>query len=202
MYVIAVTGGLGSGKSVACEYFASRGAIVLTLDHIAHQLMVPGTPVFDAVVSEFGSRILDVEGRIDRQMLAEIAFEEAEMAERLNAIVHPAVLKEVADGVTNLRLMERPPRVVVLEVPLLVEAPAFAHVADTVLSIHAPEETRIARAVEAGMSESDARRRISRQASDAQRAALADTVISNTGTMEEFLGRLEEYWGEVAPFGT
>lgn len=199
MYVIAVTGGLGSGKSVACEYFRSRGAVVISLDDIAHQVLVPGTPVYSAVVAQFGHGVVDSDSRIDRSALADAAFQDGEGTERLNAIVHPAVVREVSEGITNLRLMEHPPRVVVFEVPLLVEAPVFADVADTVLSLDAPEHLRIERVVAQGRSDSDARRRISRQATDAERAALADTVISNTGSLEEFLGKLEEYWDEVAP---
>jgi dephospho-CoA kinase len=202
MYVIAVTGGIGSGKSVACEYFRSRGAIVLSLDDIAHQVLEPSTPQYAAVVKAFGQEILDATGRIDRAALAAAAFEDRESTERLNAIVHPAVLREVAEGITNLRLMQHPPQVVVFEIPLLVEAPVFADVADTVLSITAPEDVRIARVVAAGRTESDARLRVNRQASDAQRAALADNVIANTGSLEAFLGRLEEYWETVAPRGS
>lgn len=199
MYVIAVTGGLGSGKSVACEYFRSRGATVISLDDVAHQMLAAGTPVYAAVVEQFGSAVLDPDGRVDRRALAHSAFADEDGTERLNAIMHPVILREISEGITSLRLMERPPRVVVLEVPLLVEAPAFACVADTVLAINAPEHLRLERAVARGMSEGDARRRISRQAADAERAALADTVISNPGSLDEFLGQLEAYWDEVAP---
>lgn len=199
MYVIAVTGGLASGKSVACEYFRTRGAVVISLDDIARQVLSPGTPEYFAVVEKFGRGVLDSDNRIDRIALADAAFQDSERTKRLNAIVHPAVVREVSEGINNLRLMEQPPSVVVLEAPLLVEAPVFAEMADTVLSLEAPEHIRIERAVAQGRSEADVRRRILRQASDAERAALANTVITNDGSLEEFLAKLEAYWDDVAP---
>jgi dephospho-CoA kinase len=202
MLVIAVTGGLGSGKSTAAEYFRSRGAIVLSLDDIAHQAIAPGMPAYDRIVEAFGDDVVGADGAIDRPALAARAFDSDEDAALLNRLVHPSVLREVVEGITNLRLMERPPAVVVLEIPLLAEAPVFADVVDMVLALHAPESVRIERAVAAGMSEPDVRRRISHQASDAQRAAFADRVISNDAQLDEFLGKLEQYWDEVALRGS
>lgn len=202
MYVIAVTGGMGSGKSLACEYLQSRGAIVLGLDEIAHAALEPGSPAYDRTIEEYGAEILAPDGRIDRGALATIVFADEAALARLNRIVHPVVLREVVEGITSLRLMERPPRVVVLEVPLLVEAPVFADVADTVLAIQAPAEERLRRAIAAGMDPLDASRRIMRQATDDERSALAEHSIMNDGTTEEFLEKLEAYWDEVAPRGT
>jgi dephospho-CoA kinase len=201
MLVIAVTGGLGSGKTTATDHFRTRGAIVLSLDEIAHQQLAPGTPAYERIVEAFGRDVVAEDGTIDRAALAEQAFESNENTALLNHIVHPSVLREVVEGVTNLRLMERPPTVVILEIPLLAESPVFADVADMVLTIHAPEPLRIQRAVAWGMEEADVRRRIARQASDAQRAAFADRVIANEGSLEEFLGKLDQYWDEVAPGG-
>lgn len=201
MYVIAVTGGLGSGKSTACEFFQSKGAIWISLDQMAHQLLDPGTHIYRQVVDTFGVDILDAQGKVERAKLADIVFGDPEARERLNALVHPVVLRELAEGIASLRLLENPPHAVVLEIPLLAESPVFAELADAVLSIEAPEEARIARAVASGRSRSDALRRIATQASDAERSALADTVISNTGSQEEFLGRLEEYWDAVTVRG-
>lgn len=199
MYVIAVTGGMGSGKSFACDYLASRGAIVLSLDEIAHAALEPGSIAYDRVLSEYGPEILNGDARIDRGALATIVFADEAALARLNRIVHPVVLKEVVEGITSLRLMERPPQVVVLEIPLLVEAPVFADVADTVLAIEAPAEERLRRAIEAGMDPLDASRRIMRQATDNERSALAEHAINNDGTLEEFRERLEAYWEDVAP---
>jgi len=202
MYVIAVTGGIGSGKTLACRHFAERGAIVLSLDDIAHQSIAPGQPAYDRIVERYGPGVLDGSGRIDRGALAALVFEDDAEVQAINRIVHPSVLKEVVEGITSLRLMERPPAVVVIEVPLLAEAPVFADVVDTVLAINAPADVRMRRCAEAGMDPLDASRRIARQATDEERAELARHVIDNSGTVEEFLGKLDAYWEEVAPRGT
>ncbi len=202
MYVVAVTGGIGSGKSTASKYFKSRGAIVLDLDDIARGALYPGSDALAEVARAFGDQVLQADGSLDRGELARIAFADAGSTARLNSIVHPVVLREVIEGITNLRLLERPPRMVVLEVPLLAEDPVIADVADTVLAIETPVERRIENAVARGMDIDEAWRRVSRQATDADRAALADHVISNTGTVEDFLGQLKEYWDGVAPVGT
>lgn len=199
MYVIAVTGGIGSGKSLACEYFRSRGAIVLDLDEIAHRMIEPDGPAYRKVVERFGPGILEHDGRIDRGALAALVFADEGNLLELNRIVHPAVLKEVAEGVTSMRLFERPPQVVVIEVPLLTEAPIFADIADTVLAIEASPDLRLRRCIEAGRDALDASRRMARQATDEERSALAQHTIANEGSREEFLGKLDAYWDEVAP---
>lgn len=197
MYVIAVTGGIGAGKSTASSVFRERGAVVLSLDEIAKRHLAPGTPVHERVVAEFGPGILGDGGAIDERALAELAFSSQERADRLNGIVHPAILREVGPGLRDMGLLLNPPRVVVLDVPLLVEAPVFGELAERVLAISAPEETRVARAVAAGMDESDVWARIRCQASDAEREAIADDVIRNDGTLEEFQQALGRYWDEV-----
>lgn len=199
MYVIAVTGGIGAGKSFASDFFRSRGAIVLDLDDIAHQVIEPGGPAYDRIVERFGPEVLHADGTVDRSALAQLVFSDDATLMDLNKMVHPVVLKEVVEGITSMRLLEQPPRVVVLEVPLLAKAPIFADVADTVLAIEAPVELRLRRCVEAGRETLDASRRIARQATDEERAVLAQHVISNAGTREEFLGKLAAYWDEVAP---
>jgi dephospho-CoA kinase len=201
MLVIALTGGLGAGKSTAAGFFRDRGAIVLDLDCIAAGLLAPGSEITRRVVAEFGDEVLTEDGEaLDRASLARIAFTDARSAARLNAIVHPAVAREVGPALSDIRLMEQQPDVVVLEVPLLAEAPVFAEMADVVLAIEAPVETRCARAVASGMTEPDARRRIGVQAADTERAKLADDVIVNDSGLEHFLGELERYWERhVAP---
>ncbi len=197
MYVLAVTGGLGAGKTTATDFLRSRGAVVLSLDDIAKHQLAPGTPVFDQVVAAFGPVVLDEDGRIDTDALAREAFSSAERARELNAIVHPAVLREVAPGLTEMGLLPNPPRMVAIDIPLLVEAPVFGELVDEVVTISAPEEVRIERAVSRGMSEADARARIACQATDAEREAVADHVIVNDSTLEEFHERLTRFWDDV-----
>lgn len=201
MYVLVLTGGMGAGKTTAAEYFRGRGAAVVYLDDIARGALAPGSAALTSVVEAFGPAVLAADGSLDRGALARVAFADADSAARLNAIVHPEVAREVGPALDQLRLLPSQPEVVVLEVPLLVEAPVYRELADHVLAISAPEELRVARAAAGhGVGVDEVRRRIRVQAADEERAALADTVIANDGTVDEFLVRLAAFWdAEVAP---
>lgn len=202
MQVIVLTGGLGAGKSTAARFFRDRGAVVIDLDDVAAQLLVPGSPVLDAVAAEFGGPdVLYADGRLDRPALARAAFATSDATRRLNALVHPAVIREVGPSVADMRLLPDPPPFVVIEVPLLVEAPVFREIADIVVAIVAPESVRLVRAVESGLAEEDARRRMRAQATDAERAELADVVIVNDGPLERLTSSLERFWEEYAVGG-
>ncbi len=196
MYVVAITGGLGAGKSSAAKTMAELGAVVLSLDDIAKRLLERGEPLAEKVAAEFPDAVAD-DDSIDPRALAEIAFESPARTLKLNAIVHPAVAREVGPALADLRLLPQPPEVVVLEVPLLVEAPVFGEMADLVIAVAAPEEQRVARAVVSGMAEDDARRRVARQASDEERAQLADIVVENTGSLEDLRHEIERVWDEA-----
>ncbi len=203
MYVLAVTGGIGSGKSVAAQVFADRSAIVLDLDRIAKELLEPGMPVFAHIVEAFGPEVVGEDGRIDHPALAAAAFASSENASRLNAIVHPAVHAVLTGILDALAVQAQPPRVVVLDVPLLVEAPMFLELVDGVLAISAREDDRVARCVAKGMSEQDVRRRIECQAGDSERREIADYVIENDGDLAAFRSDVVDFWDmEVAPRAT
>lgn len=202
MFVIVVTGGLGAGKSTACEYFRSRGATVVGLDEVAARVLAKGSPTLGMVAKHFGDDVLYADGSLDRAALAREAFSSVEATAALNDIVHPAVAREVGPALAEIRMMPHQPDVVVLEVPLLAEAPVFAELADEVVAIVAPEHLRVERAVARGMSDVDARRRIRVQATDAERAEMADVVIANDRDEDAFLERLAQYWEErVAKHG-
>lgn len=197
MQVIVLTGGLGAGKSTAAEFFRSRGAVAIDLDDVAAKLLGPGTPLLALVADEFGGDdVLLADGRLDRPALARVAFATPEATRRLNAIVHPAVIREVGPSISDMRLLQDPPPVIVLEVPLLAEAPVFAELADIVVAIVGPESVRAARAIERGLPAEDAQRRIRAQATDAERSELADVLIVNDGPIERFTSALERFWEE------
>lgn len=169
----------------------------MSLDAIAHEVLEPGSEVLRDVAREFGVDVISPDGSLNRAALAEIAFACHECAERLNAIVHPAVVKRVRALLQALVESDAPPPVVVLEIPLLAEVPELCDVADHVLAISAPEEERVARAVARGMDETDARHRIACQATDDERAALATRVIVNDGDEAHFRAALEAYAREL-----
>jgi dephospho-CoA kinase len=196
MLTIVLTGGLGAGKTTAADYFNERGATCITLDDIARRLLVPGSHELDSVIDAFGEGVLTEGGALDREALARAAFTSPAASARLNAIVHPAVAREVGPALRELDMLPMKPTVVVLEVPLLPEAPVFRELADQVLAIQAPVEVRVARSVARGMSEDDARSRIACQATDEERAELADDLIDNDGDLDSFLVSLERYWDE------
>ena len=188
MYVLALTGGLGSGKSTAAEVFAERGAAVIDLDEVP--------AVRDRVVAAFGPDVLGADGRIDRQALATRAFATEDDTARLNAVVHPAVLAAVAGALDTLALQGEPPRAVVLVVPLLAESPLFLEPVDAVLAISATEEVRLERAMARGMAREDAERRMARQAGDSERREIADYVIENDGDIESFRRDVRAFWDD------
>lgn len=200
MFVLAVTGGIGAGKTEAARHFASLGAVVLDIDSIAKTLVRAPGSVRERIAAAFGPAVVSPDGSIDTAALARLAFESDTATRALDAIVHPAVLREVMVGLAELDLLAQPPRVVVLDVPLLVEAPALAELADAVLAIEAPEDVRVARCVARGMAEEDVRARVARQAPDEDRAAIASAVIANDDSPEEFRAALDAFWArEVAP---
>jgi dephospho-CoA kinase len=201
MRVVVITGGIGAGKSTAAAFLREKGAVVINSDRVAEQVLQKGSPVLDRIVETFGPDVLFADGSLDRPALAREAFVSLARTAELNAIVHPAVAREIGPSIADLRLLPDPPSVVVLEVPLLAEAPVFAELADVVVAIVAPESTRLARAVASGFSQADASRRIAVQATDAQRAALADTVIVNDADKERFLGELDRFWHERLAVG-
>jgi dephospho-CoA kinase len=202
MYIVAVTGGIGAGKSVAARYFASRGAVIIDLDEVAHRLLQPDGPVCERLVNAFGDGILAEDGTIDRAALAQVGFASDEAAARLNAIMHPAVASDVMPGLTDMGLLQNPPPLVVLIVPLLVEAPVYAEIADIIITIEASEEDRVARAVGRGMDEADVRARMARQSTAAERAAVSDYIVPNVGSREDFESRLAQIWDEVVVSGS
>lgn len=203
MYVLAVTGGIGSGKTTASRLLGDLGATVIDLDDLAKALTRAGGPLVDAVVSEFGPAVLADDGGVDAAALAALAFASPEAARRLNAIVHPGVYAAVAGALDLLAEMPEPPAVVVLDVPLLAEAPEFFDFVDGVLVISSDEDSRLARLVSRGMSEESARARMALQASDSERRAIADYVADNDGTVQRLEAELVDFWdSELANRGS
>lgn len=198
MYVVGLTGGIGSGKSTVARLLEERGAAVIDADRLAREVVEPGTEGLAAVVERFGEDILDPEGRMDRAAVAEIAFSDDQAREDLNAIIHPRVRQRIAERLGEIASAEgQRNRIVVLDVPLLVEG-GGDHGYEDVLVVTAPEEVRVRRLVEArGMDPDDVRARISAQASDEERLAVATHVIDNAGTMDELETQVDEVYAEL-----
>jgi dephospho-CoA kinase len=194
---IAVTGGIGSGKSAVAARLASHGAIVVDADRIAREVVEPGTPGLAAVAAEFGQDVLTADGTLDRAALAGIVFADADRLAALNAIVHPLVAARSAE------LLAAAPRdgAVVYDVPLLAELAGGdgdrRGEFDTVVVVEAPLETRVRRLVARGLAEHDARARIAAQATDDQRRGLADHVLVNDGDLAALDAAVDALWARL-----
>lgn len=195
MYAIGLTGGIASGKSAVAAIFDEFGAHVIVADEIAREQATPGSAVLDALVSEFGRAILRDDGTLDRRRLGRDVFDDPDRLERLNAITHPALVREIVGRMRSLGSSD-PEGIVVVDAALLLDwdlADAF----DLVLSVHAPAELRVARLVSAGFAEEEARARIAAQLDDARFTAASDEVIDNSGTLEELGDAVLDIWERV-----
>ncbi len=196
MLRIGLTGGIGAGKSTVSATFTECGGIVVDGDVIAREVVEPGTEGLARLVEAFGEDILLPDGALNRPALAAKAFTDDEQRAKLNSIVHPLVGKrrqEIIDSVSG-------DAVIVEDIPLLVET-GMAPLFPLVVVVYADEETRVKRLVERrGMPEADARARIKAQASDAQRRAIADVVLDNSGSQAEIVHQARTLWADrVSP---
>jgi dephospho-CoA kinase len=176
MTVVALTGGVGAGKSTVAEVLASRGAHIIDADLLARQAVEPGSQALEEIAARFGPSVLDEKGHLDRGKLGGIVFSDASARSALNDIVHPQV-KKLYDEALAMAELERPDTVIVYVVPLLAEARQVSEF-DSVIVVHAPAAMRVQRLMEhRGMSPAEARERVDAQVSDEDRLSLAHVVL-------------------------
>ena len=191
MRVIGLTGGIGCGKSLAAQYFAELGALVIDADHLARAAIERGSQGFDEVVTIFGDVILK-DGDINRRLLAELIFKDPIAKEKLESIIHPFVRKRFEQAVTTLKDDE----VLVYEIPLLVESEAHQRF-DLVITVESEMENRVARLKGRGMLISEIQGRIAAQATREARIQVADFLIENNGSEDELLRQVENIWDSL-----
>lgn len=192
MRIIGLTGGIASGKTTVAEVLRRHGAVLLDADQIARDVVEPGMPALAEIARTFGPEVLDAEGRLNRPELARRVFGDEPARERLNAIVHPAVIAEYERELAHLRQLPEPPSYVVLVVPLLFEA-GMQSMADTVWLVTVPEAIQKDRLMRRdGLTADEATARIASQWPLERKAALSDRLIDNTGSPEEVAQRVEE----------
>ena len=188
--LIALTGGIGSGKSTVAKRLVELGATEIDADVLAREVVAEGTEGLQAVLAEFGSDLL-VEGKLDRAALAKRAFQSEASRKKLEGILHPRIQELAKKKIANLQGL------IVYTIPLLVEVGdrlGFGKV----VTVSCPESVRIQRLVEQrGMSIEDARARISSQASDSQREAIADYVINSDCSMAELIEQVDALYREL-----
>jgi dephospho-CoA kinase len=193
MKVIALTGGIGAGKSTVAQYFSELGANVVDADHLARIAIERGSEGFDEVIARFGESILS-NGDINRKALAEIVFSDPDSKRDLEAIVHPRVQKLFAQAIID----NEPAGNLIYEIPLLVETDA-ANKFDFIVTVEADEELRIERLLARGMFITDIKARLANQAPSQARIDIADAVIVNDGDEDHLLRQVENLWeGEIA----
>ncbi|WP_029149642.1 dephospho-CoA kinase [Microbacterium indicum] len=198
MPLIALTGGIASGKSTIGHRLAEHGAIVIDADQTVRELQQPGQPVFAAMVEAFGAGIVAGDGTLDRRAVGAIVFADPQKLAQLNGIVHPAVKEHTQRRFREA--FERDPRaVVVYDVPLLAEARGTGEW-DAVVVAHAPAEVRTRRMVEnRGMTRAEAEARIASQATDDELLAVADVVIDTSGSLDETIAQADALWERISP---
>jgi len=191
MRVIALTGGIGCGKSLAAQFFAQLGALVIDADQLARAAIERGSAGFDEVVTLFGDSILK-DGNIDRRALGEIVFKDQKAKVALENIIHPFVRKEFEEAVASLK----GDQILVYEIPLLYETNAHERF-DLVITIESEMENRITRLRGRGMHISEIEGRIAAQATREQRIGIADFLIENDGSEDELLRQVENIWDSL-----
>jgi dephospho-CoA kinase len=186
--LVALTGGIGSGKSLAAQYFASCGAQILDFDQLARDVIERGTEGFDEILVRFGDDVLR-EGNLDRAKLAEIVFSDDIARKDLEAITHPKIRAAFDEVVAGLA----PEAILVSQIPLLAESD-YPYPFDFVVTVSASEDTRRARLIKRGMKDYQVTQRMQAQATDAQRAAVADAILVNDGSEDDLLRHVENLY--------
>jgi dephospho-CoA kinase len=193
--LVGLTGGIGSGKSTVARLLEKRGAVVFDADLLAREAVEPGTPGHAAVIDRFGADVLAPGGELDREALASIVFADPAARRDLERIVHPEVRRLFAEGTEVYRDTDR---VVVFSAPLLVET--GMHTAFEILVVvSATVATQIERLMrQRGMSEASIRARIDAQAPLEDKAAVADFLVDNEGTLDELESQVERLWTDLS----
>ena len=193
MKVIALTGGIGAGKSTVAQFFSELGASVVDADHLARIAIERGSEGFDEVVARFGEKIL-ANGDINRKTLAEIVFSDPVAKSDLEAIIHPRVQKLFAQAIIDNESSVH----LIYEIPLLVETDAASKF-DFIVTVEADEDLRIERLLTRGMFITDIKARLASQAPSQARIDIADAVIVNDGDEDHLLRQVENLWeGQIA----
>ncbi|MCS7178190.1 MAG: dephospho-CoA kinase [Anaerolineae bacterium] len=188
-FIIGLTGNIATGKSTVSRMLAERGATVIDADRVAHEVMRAGTPVHQAVAAAFGPEVLRADGEIDRARLGAVVFSSPEALARLEAIVHPAVIEEVARRIAAARTP-----VVVVEAIKLIES-GMARTCDALWVTTCSPAEQVRRLIaDRGLSRAEAEQRVNAQPPQEAKIAQADVVIRTDGTLEETRAQVEAAW--------
>jgi len=190
-YVIGLTGNIASGKSTASAMLREMGAHVVDADKVAHEVMEPGQPVYDAIVAHFGSSILTVEGQIDRRALGAIVFADAGKLSQLEHISHPVVLERIEQW-----LQEISEGILVVEAIKLLEARLWLR-CDAIWVTSCTRAQTLPRVMARGLTELDSRRRIDSQPQLCHKLSAAHVLVDNSQGFGELQKQLRYAWERI-----
>lgn len=180
MFVVGLTGGIGSGKSTVADLFAELGAAVIDTDAIAHQLTASGGAVLREIHAQFGNAVMQADGTLNRAALRRRIFSDAAARRQLEAIIHPRIKQQVEQA---LATVTAPYALIVI--PLLVETGGYREMLNRVLVVDCPEDMQVARVMaRSGLSRDELSAILAVQASRDRRLAAADDVVVNTASIE------------------
>jgi dephospho-CoA kinase len=188
MLVVGLTGGIGSGKSLAAQFFAELGAFVIDADQLARDAIERGSEGFDELIATFGDSILS-NGVVDRRALGELIFRDADAKKKLEEIIHPIVRAEFEEAVQSLEKDQ----ILIYEIPLLFETNAMQRFS-YIVTVEADMQLRKDRLLKKGLRISEIESRIAAQASREERVSIADYVFENNGGEDELLRSVENLW--------
>ena len=191
MLIVALTGGIGSGKSTVGQMFAQLGAIVIDSDQLARDVLERGGIGFNEVVAKFGDEILK-NGEIDRQLLASIVFKDPKKRSELEQVTHPLIRKAFAEVVARSANNS----IIINQIPLLVES-NHDYKFDHVITISANESIRTQRLLKRGLTADQIRQRMQAQATDQMRESISDSVIVNESDEQNLLDQVEIIWEQL-----
>jgi dephospho-CoA kinase len=191
MLIVALTGGIGSGKSHVAKYFHQLGSYVFDADQLARAAIERGSAGFDEVITTFGDQILK-DGDIDRRKLGELIFSDPTAKAKLEAIIHPEVKRLFDEAKKDLPL----DAIVIYEIPLLVESKSGSRF-DYSITVESDVDTRTQRLKERGLATHEIVGRMAAQASREERVSHCDLVIENHGDEDELLRKVEDIWQNV-----
>ncbi len=191
MLIVALTGGIGSGKSTVGELFQQLGAVVVDSDQLAREVVERGSLGFEQIVTLFGDEILK-NGEINRSMLAEIIFKDPAKRKELEQITHPLIRKAFSDIVSK----SGDQAIVINQIPLLVES-KYEYNFDHVITVSTSEDKRIERLLAKGYTREQIQNRMKSQASDLEREKIADSIIQNNEGEIELLAQVEKIWEQL-----
>ncbi len=191
--IVGLTGSLGSGKSSVARLFAKLGARVISADVLVHRLLQRGSKVYAGVVRRFGRDIVTSRGDIDRRRLAQIVFKNPRQLKQLEALIHPVVLRQLREEIKKHR-QSGSSRVLVLEVPLLVET-GLHRAVDFVVVVKINLKNQLARIMKSrSLTKAEARRRIKAQYSTKEKLKYADIIIDNNGPLSQTARDAKRIW--------